>query len=236
VDILFSDANFTLCSFQQWTLAAKTVLKWNDHCIFLLWDMLLIAIHYLDPLSIEKQDKDSYLVDAESLITFLILHISDPSPIKTGISANFDSVWPLNSEGEVYPSSPIASPSSPIRESRVPRALSPIGSPRSPRNSPSQTNSPKRMSAGSPRTARISSQHLHAVRQKIPVILRILSWGYSSDIDGNIDEIIMEDLVKIENVTPTFKVQKKIADFLGLVICGGYSRDQAVGVCLRINF
>lgn len=199
--------------------------------------MLILAAHYLNPDLVDKYEDDNVELDVECIIVFLILHVTENAPCaKTAPGTSFDSVWPLNPEGEVYPSSPISSPSSPIRESNrvTHRAMSPIGSPRSPRNgsSPVQNGiSPsKRPTASSPRAPRISTQHLHSVRQKIPIILRALSWVVSSNADEDIAAFMAEDHRNMETSSSInmFVVDRKIADFLGLVICGGYSRDQCI--------
>eukprot|EP01033_Poteriospumella_lacustris_P005533 gene5533-3946_t len=224
-------------SLQAWLIAARSVLKWNDQSIYLFWDVLILAAHYLNPDLVDKYEDDNVELDVECIIVFLILHVTENAPsAKAAPGTSFDSVWPLNPEGEVYPSSPISSPSSPIRESNrvTHRAMSPIGSPRSPRNgsSPVQNGiSPsKRPTASSPRAPRISTQHLHSVRQKIPIILRALSWVVSSNADEDIAAFMAEDHRNMETSSSInmFVVDRKIADFLGLVICGGYSRDQCI--------
>lgn len=228
-----------------WLNTARAILKWNDHCIYLFWEMLQLAVHYLNAELLDRYEEDNVEIEVECILIFLILHVNEnTSHSKTGISStNFDSVWPLNPDGEVYPSSPTASPSSPVRENNrlLHRALSPIGSPRSPRNSsPQSAQSPRRTALhtpSSPRTPRISTQHLHSVRSKIPIILRALSWGYSSNADEDITAFISEDPRKLENSSSAvnlFVVDRKIADFLGMMICGGYSRDQCVSVVLFI--
>lgn len=230
-----------LNSLHTWLYVAKEVLTWNDQCIYLFWEMLLQAIFYLSPDIATNIDYDQDSVDIECILIFLILHIADVAPAKTGISAtHFDSVWPLNADGEVYPSSPTASsPSSPTREStRVHRALSPIGSPRSPRGNMPQSAAGNNIrggstsSASSPRTPRISTQHLHSVRQKIPMMLRVLSWCAMLNMDDDIAAFLAEDPRRSTSETTgeryAFEVDRRTADFLGMIICGGYSRDQNV--------
>lgn len=227
-------------SLPAWLNAARGVLKWNDQSIYLFWEVLQLAVHYLNPDLIDKYEEDTIEIDVECIIIFLVLHVTDNvPPPKTAPATSFDSVWPLTPEGEIYPSSPVSSPSSPIRESNRAAMRSPIASPRSPRNnSPLQNgsspnkrqNTATMASSGSPRTPRLSTQHLHSVRQRIPIILRALSWVVSTTAEADIDTFIAEDHRDMESATTInmFVVDRKIADFLGLVICGGYSRDQCV--------
>jgi hypothetical protein len=216
----------------SWLNAARVILKWNDQSIYLFWEVLQLAVHYLNPDLIDKYEEDKIEIDVECIIIFLVLHVTDNAPVAKAIpTTSFDSVWPINPEGDIYPSSPNASPSSPVRDRSTHRS-SPIASPRSPRNqtSPHQNVSPKRMSPSSPRTPRISTQHLLSVRQKIPIILRALSWAYSTNANEDITAFLAEDHREPENASSInmFVVDRKIADYLGLVICGGYSRDQCV--------
>ncbi len=180
-----------------------------------------MALIYLNPEN-AVANKDDAKVDLECLTIFLVLHIIDQNQQKPITPANYDSVWPIPSDGELYPTSPVASsPASPVKEgSRATRssAGSPL-SPRSPRHTTAvaQPASPKRnVNVSSPRTPRSSTQYLHSVRQKVPIILQILSSQFGS---GSFDEISDQS---------EFLVCKRSVDALGLIVCGGYSRDQTV--------
>lgn len=190
--------------------------------------MLQLAVHYLNH-DIVGDATERNDIDLESIVIFLNLHVPEHSSTpKQPHGSTFDSVWPLNADGEMYPSSPVSSPSSPVRDAqRGHRVLSPMGSPRSPRNvSPQGLQSPKRASPSSPRTPRISTQHLHSVRQKLSVILRMLCWCSRSDSKEDIAQFMTED--HKDNSEGSFPVARRVADFLGMIICGGYSRDQFV--------
>lgn len=205
------------CSYGDWYAVAKGNLKWNDHCTSLFWEMLTTATSYLSP----DEDREDMQVDMECMAIFLAMHIAESTTAKPAApTVAFEAVWPLNENGEVFCSSPIASPSSsPARDAR--RSHSPLASPmspRSPRNSPQKPSSP-RTHTSSTRTPRASTQHLHSVRQKIPLILRALN---SSELDST-GPSDAEESSKLD-----FKVSKRVTDALGLVLCGGQSRDQTV--------
>ncbi len=222
-----------LHSFIRWQALAKETLKWNEYCIHLFWEILILAIYYLNP-EIENGRREDISVDLECIAIFLALHIVESNSstnrhnsMTAATAASFDSIWPLNQEGEVYPSSPVASPvSSPVRESnRVHRNQSPGTSPmspRSPRSSP-QPNSPKRGTTTA-RTPRGSTHYLHSVQQKIPLILKSLCGLPDSHFDSSngFGDVFGE-------LNPNCQISRRVVDFLGLIICGGYSRDNTVG-------
>lgn len=220
-------------------------MKWNDHCVYLFWDMLLIAVFYLKPDMVESVNREEVALDIECFAIFLVLHMAEHHAKSTGVLSgpNFDSVWPLNADGEVYPSSPVHSPNSPNKDqaqSRVHRAASPIGSPRdiimSPRSSrdtmaSSKASSPGRKSgASSPRTPRLNTHHLLSVRQKIPTILRVLNWEEDITAADNNALMAADDPSKLESLSQSlrFNIERRIADFVGMILCGGLSRDQNV--------
>jgi hypothetical protein len=117
-------------------------------------------------------------------------------------------------------------------------------SPRSPKASQSPAN--KRMTPAVPasaKTPRSNAQYLHSVRQKIPMILRSLS------IDQQDESTLMDLTLSVDNpgnprngggegsggtlyssmnFSVDFQISRKTVDALGLIVCGGYSRDQAV--------
>lgn len=216
---------------------ARDLLKWNDYCIHLFWEMLILAVYYLNPESVPLSRREDTVIDIECVTIFLVLHIPENQLHKggaaSGATSTFDSIWPLNSEGEVYPSSPVASPSSsPVRESnRAVRAQSPVHSPispRSPRSSPQQPQqpgSPKRSLNGG-RTPRGSTQYLHLVRVKIPLVLRALFPEDRCD-DNFLSSNLNEDSNEINS---DIRITKRMADAFGLVVCGGHSRDNYVSI------
>lgn len=215
---------------------AKDVLKWNDSCIDLFWELFFQAMIYLDPKFI-KYTKEELNTEIECFAIFLILHTVDQSQSKfanssssssSGSNSNnsstlYDSVWPANCESEIFPTSCVTSPASPVKENSTIRSSSrsPAGSPLSPRSPRHTSNSiqpgsPKRGSlVSTPRTPRGSTHYLHSVRQKVPTILQILNSDYS-ELNELFDE--KKDVL----------ASKKMVDALGLIISGGYSRDQAV--------
>lgn len=227
-------------SFHRWQTLAKEILKWNDYCVHLFWEILILAIYYLNPELVENSRREDISIDVECVSIFLILHIVDNNSnhrhntMTAAAAASFDSIWPLNQEGEVYPSSPVASPvSSPVRESnRAHRIQSPGNSPmspRSPRSSP-QPSSPKRANSTA-RTPRGSTHYLHSVQQKIPLILKALCAlpDPNADENGGFGESSIE-------LSPNCQINRRVVDFLGLIMCGGHSRDNAVSRTFDSNY
>lgn len=212
-----------MSSYENWFSVAKGCLKWSDQSASLFWEMLNTAVTYLYPDQL-KASREETFIDIECVVIFLAMHISDTLASKPAApTVAYEAVWPLNENGEVFPSSPVASPSSPVRELRSQRVQSPLSSPmspRSPRGSPQKPSSPRTHSPTSSRTPRASTQHLHSVRQKIAIILKALN---SSDVDS---------LGPVESEEATqqldFFVTRRLVNALGLVLCGGQSRDQAV--------
>lgn len=228
-------------SFDNWSSVAKEKLKWNDSCVQLFWDMLLLAITYLTPEITLEHTKETNYVPTDCLIIFLVLHILDKDTTGKSHTTVYESVWPLNSEGEVYPSSPVASPSSPTREKNRARAVSPMNSsPRSPRNSPQKPNSPMSQrsynSSSSARTPRASTQYLHSVRARIPWILQVLSPAdKGKDEYNSLSRTSSDDysIPSMNELTLHYPVTRKTVDLLGLIVCGGHSRDQSVSYDLH---
>ena len=226
-------------SFGNWNSVAQDLIRWNDAAISLFWELLSLAVYYLNPEKLSSTKRDENLIELECLAVFLILHIPEPSNIlkQSTVSSTFDSVWPLNADGEVYPTSPVSSPLSPTKEGSNNRTgfKSPIGSPlspRSPRNTAlqqSSTPSPKRSVASSAKTPRSSTQHLHSVRWKIPLMLSALnpnlkeghSYDTNDDFTANIE---------------TFPVTRRMFDALGMMLSGGHSREKPVRFDLALLF
>jgi hypothetical protein len=237
-----------LFSLESWLYIAQDFLKWNDSCIYLFWDMLILAVYYLNPEKITSLKRDEILVDVEYLAVFLILHIPEPSNSSwkaNTVTSSFDSVWPLNDVGEVYPTSPISSPLSPVKDASARSSLfkSPLGSPispRSPRNvsiaasaivpgssqQQSSSLSPKRSIGSGAKTPRGSTQHLHSVRQKIPLILSALNpnLNESHSYDMNDDDF--------SSSIEAYSVSRKVVDAFGMMLAGGHSREQTVSSLL----
>eukprot|EP01040_Poterioochromonas_malhamensis_P000783 gene783-835_t len=217
----------------HWQTVSNDLLKWAESSIYLFWDMLTLAVYYLNPEKVPSTKREDNWIEIECLAVFLILHIPESNSNSTKpntVASNFDSVWPLNADGEVYPTSPVSSPLSPVKEGGGNRGSykSPIGSPlspRSPRNSTtliqSSASSPKRSTATVARTPRGSTQHLHSVRQKIPLILSALNPNLSEahSYDANDD---------FSNSIESFSVTRRMVDAFGMMLSGGHSRDQTV--------
>jgi len=251
-------------SFDRWLVVAKEVLRWNDHCIHLFWDMVSLSTYYLSrdsSLTVKRQDVS---LDLEYVAIFLVLHLHEPTASpqagshtphgKTPVSPTvaYEDVWPT----APAPGSPTEidgdSPSSPSKDPNRQRKMSPMAgmsgvtpmSPRSPKanHSPSHKRGAQATSSGA-KTPRSNAQFLHSVRQKIPLILRSLSIdqqdeGTMTDLTLSIDnpgnprnggaDSSGGTLYSSMNHTVDFAISKKTVDALGLIVCGGYSRDQAV--------
>jgi hypothetical protein len=197
--------------------------------------MLTLAAYYLNPEKITSLKRDEVWIDMECVTVFLILHIpeSNNSTKPPTIASTFDSVWPLNADGEVYPTSPVASPSvSPVKDSNRSTSFkspTPLGSPMSPKSpknthSPGQAglaSSPKRSTSTSARTPRASTQHLLSVRQKIPLIVSALNPSLSQSHSYDISD-------EFGSNVEVYQVSRKILDAFGMMLSGGHSRDHTV--------
>jgi hypothetical protein len=105
-------------SYDRWLIGAKSLLKWNDHCIQLFWDMLLVAVGYLwttddgsygefqpDGLqNMETTSENMATVSLEHLALFLLLHVVDRTGSQStfeGLRAQYaqDTMWPLAHNG-----------------------------------------------------------------------------------------------------------------------------------------
>ena len=222
--------------------------------------MVSLSTYYLSrdsSLTVHRQDVS---LDMEYVAIFLALHVQDstsPSmnhpqtPQSKAVSSPtlaYEAVWPSAPGAATTPTagatadepgSPQTSPSK--DHNRVQRKSPLSGSPMSPR-SPKASQSPanKRSMAVSPqaKTPRSNAQHLHSVRQKIPLILRSLSSEHLddtmlTDLTMNIDtpphgNQAGEAQYSEGNQSSDFSISRKTLDALGLIICGGFSRDQAV--------
>jgi hypothetical protein len=239
-----------LSSFDHWLIVAKDSLKWNDNCIQLFWEMLCSAVYYLNRDSQLYSDRENFCVDLEFVAIFLVLHTSDTQPSKSAVasSVGYDTAWPnpLLQSDEPLPLSPM---SSPTKSRKFPNVGSPQ-SPRSPKQSPKPASPSSNRGGSSPtggagnskrsffnnsRTPRSTAQYLHSVRQKIPVILRALC----ADLDSQFDTLQPAtphtpergDSDSEKTVLPKlvdFAVARKTIDALGLIVCGGHSRDEHV--------
>ena len=180
-------------SFDRWLVVAKELLRWNDSCLQLFWEMLLLALSYSKE---QKRSYDDTGVDLAFLAIFLVLHTSDLQ-FRTNLpGSNYDTVWP---EPDVVLSPPSAQISSPSKmhganirvmlSSGPPSPKSPVSSPRNGGHSVLLPTSPKRMSASSPRQGKSASHYLYGIRQKLPIILRAITIDDSALGSENADSI-----------------------------------------------
>lgn len=138
-------------SFDRWLVVAKDILRWNDNCIHLFWDMLSLGTYYLSRESALQCAREEVSMDIEYIAIFLILHISEAPAVPGKIaspSMQYDSMWPsfpagvdpveeeiLSSAG-APPSSPkpVSPVASPKKDSSGAPRKKPFGSPLSPRS------------------------------------------------------------------------------------------------------
>ena len=183
-------------SFDRWLVVAKDLLRWNDSCLQLFWEMLLLALSYTKE---EKQrNYDETGVDLACLAIFLVLHTSDLQSRTASPGNHYDTVWPDADAVLSPPSAPLNSPSKihglsirMLPSSGPPSPKSPVGSPRNNSHGHSVLlpTSPKRLSAMSPRQCKTASHYLYAIRQKLPIILRAITIDDSALGSENADSI-----------------------------------------------
>lgn len=182
-------------SFDRWLVVAKDLLRWNDSCLQLFWEMLLMALSYSkDDVTINYAESGVRLA---YLAIFLVLHTSDLQARSNLPGSNYDTVWP-DTEAVMSPSlAPISSPSKIhglnirlLPSSGPPSPKSPVSSPKSGHtHSVSMPTSPKRMNSMSPRQCKPASHYLYAIRQKLPIILRAITIDASALGSDNADSI-----------------------------------------------
>lgn len=188
-----------------------------------------------------------HLYDSTAILNNNIVSKPAASP-----TVAYEDVWPA----ALSPASPTDEPSSPLSSpskeaARQHRKFSGMSgsplSPRSPKANQSPANkrvmsTPATVATGA-RTPRSNAQYLHSVRQKIPLILRSLSIDQqdegtmtdltlSIDTPGNVRNGGGDGSGGLQyssmNHSVDFAISRKTVDALGLIVCGGYSRDQAV--------
>lgn len=215
-----------MISFDRWLVVAKDFLKWNDNCIRLFWEMLHVAIwsKLKTPWT-----RHSESISIEYVALFLVMHIQDSQARPSSPKAAYDTAWPGADSAESITSPP--SPKSPSRAQR--QSLANVGSPKSPRSprSPSTTltsvSSPKRSMLISSRQGRSIQQILHSIRQKIPLLLRAVC---PEDADVGLEGLCLGDGDGGSSHVSGGEIllSRKAINSLGLLLCGGWSRDREV--------
>ena len=117
-------------------------MKWNDSCIQLFWEMLILANFYLNQssssssssvkevASVGNSNRSSYYanaqngIDLEYVAIFLVLHVNDIQQRSSSPIVAYDIIWPANQpqaatvsgesmlEAHPAPTSPSSSPPS----------------------------------------------------------------------------------------------------------------------------
>lgn len=203
------------------------------------WDMMSLAVWYT-----RKDDEvfpsfgrgqEDASIDLNFLAIFLVLHMDDATAKNSSPAAAYDTFWPAAYMDESGPGGgSLSSPKSAGHglHVKLPTTIPLVGSPKSPRSPKSaKPTSPKRTHLTSPRQSRTSAQHLHSLRQKLPLILKAISLEDFGGVDG--DESFSEGLGADEDSfrlssALDFEVSKAAFDSLRLIIAGGLSRETEV--------
>ena len=204
--------------------------------------MMILAAWYTQqddhPYSSWERDQIDITVDLNFLGIFLVLHLEDTVKIGSPAAA-YDTFWPAAYMDET---GTVASPKSGGHSShgihvKIPTTLPLSGSPKSPRSPKSSSprpTSPKRTHLTSPRQSRTSAQHLHSLRQKLPLILKIICLDDSAiPHDDSFVEPGSDDGFQLSGALE-FMVSRKALDSLSLIIAGGTTKDKEVKLMLLL--
>jgi hypothetical protein len=225
-------------SFDRWLVVAKDVLRWNDNSIQLFWDMASLSTYYMHKETSYSQGRTEGSLDLQYLVIFIILHLNEesaPSPTQLS-SVVYEDTWPTNSAEE---------------ERDLMAGSSSMGSPK--RDNASSRSRAKQMPSSSlvdsttstlppgvnAHSFKSSAQYLHSVKQKIPLILRALCIEQQEGLDDTMTDLTMYadgGGLHLPFIRTEFFVSKRAMDALGLIICGGLSRDLSVSAAIARHF
>lgn len=216
-------------SFDRWFIVAKEELRWNDSCIKLLWDNVHVSSYKMN----EVWSSHTDTLDFEFLAILLVMHVVDDPPSSPKVSS--DSSWPEDLSEASSPVSPKAFPSSRATNAYLPK------SPRSPKSSNEMKYNTsynrllkrneivgdidsldKKTSLGSGRLAKSGLYSLNSLRTRMPAILRALSMENSTE-----DEVLSSD-TSHDFIGLDLMISRRAVNALGVIICGGYSREEQV--------
>ena len=219
----------TKLSFDRWFVVAKEELRWNDSCIKLLWDNVHVCSYRMT----EVWSTHTDTIDFEYLAILLVMHVIDDPPSSPKIPS--DSIWPEDLNENYSPASPKTFPSSRATNAYLPK------SPRSPKSSHEMKyNSSynrllkrneivgdidsldKKTNIGTGRMAKSGLYSLNSLRSRMPAILRALSLENSAEEDL-ISQDASQDFLGVD-----LMVSRRAVNALGIIICGGYSREEQV--------
>jgi len=101
-------------SYDCWLITAKEQLKWNDYTIQLFWDLLQASIRIKDESTLEW-DREHELIDIETIVIFLILHVPEVNSRSNSPTVAYDTIWPssINESSDPVASSPKSNSKSP---------------------------------------------------------------------------------------------------------------------------
>lgn len=190
-----------------------------------------------------SQGRTEGSLDLQYLVIFIILHLNEESGTKplspTQLSSVvYEDTWPTNSaEDERDLMAGSSSMGSPKRDnassrSRAKQMPSSPGSPKAAHGSSLVDSTLSTLPPGvNAHSFKSSAQYLHSVKQKIPLILRALCIEQQEGLDDTMTDLTMYadgGGFHLPFIRTEFFVNKRAVDALGLIICGGLSRDQSV--------
>jgi len=241
-------------SFDRWLVVAKDVLRWNDNSIQLFWDMASLSTYYMHT-EASCQSRSEGNLDLQYLAIFIILHLIDESGMKPmsptqQTSVVYEDTWPTTSADEerelMTGSGSMGSPKRDNVSSRS-RAKQTSMSPGSPKaghtSSPAVAHDSALPPGVNAHSFKSSAQYLHSVKQKIPLILRALCIEQQEELDATMTDLTLSieasfypdgGSFHLPFMRTEFFVNKRAVDALGLIICGGLSRDQSVSIGIII--
>lgn len=202
--------------------------------------MASLSTYYMHKEASYSQGRTEGSLDLQYLAIFIILHLNEESGMKSLSPTQLSSVvyedtWPAEEERDMMAGG--GSMGSPKRDnassrSRAKQMPSSPGSPKAPSLVDSSTSAlPPGVNAHSFKS---SAQYLHSVKQKIPLILRALCIEQQEGLDDTMTDLTMypDGGFHLPFIRTEFFVNKRAVDALGLIICGGLSRDQSVSTVI----
>ena len=184
-------------------------------------------------------------IELDYISIFLTLHVPDSSSSLSSRGERFDAIWPSNmaerddSSNSNSPGVSQRTPTTPSKNLTAPPHSTHPLSPRSPNPaspvSPSRRKSISSQSAlhSTPHQSRSSSQHLYALKQKLPYILKMLSSDevLSSNPESSPRDADDEEGAKAASASSfttaaqEFILPKQAVDHLSFIIASGTSRS-----------
>lgn len=175
-----------------------------------------MAVLYVDKKSVANEES----IQLEYVVIFLLLHVVDPLVRPSPSPSQYETMWP--SAMDIDQISPASPSSKRIHLSNSPPSSPPALSPRSAKNF-----------ASTPKYSKTSSQHLQALRRKLPLIVTTLACDVSSldELKNSRDDFIVDlQTLHLENPgnNQLNMITRKMLDSLKLIIGGGTSNESEI--------